>query len=61
MIEKPTLEAWRWGDPADVAERDELQANAAAARESAQLYERLAKRALQQRIRDKVFKKRGQA
>lgn len=56
-----TLEAWEWRDPADVAERRELQANAAAARELEKLNKRLAKSAEQERIRAKVFKKARQA
>lgn len=56
MIEK-TLEAWRWGDPAEVAERAELQANAAAARESAKVIERVSKQTERERIRAKVFRK----
>ncbi len=44
------LESWRYGDPAEVAERIELQANAKAARE-------MQKRAEQERIKAKVFRK----
>lgn len=55
------LEAWMWRDPAQVVERIELQANAAAAREQDKLMERLAKAAKQERIRAKVFKKAGTA
>ncbi len=52
-----TLEAWEWRDPAEVVERRELQANAAAARELEKLNQRLAKRAEQERIRALVFRK----
>ncbi len=51
------LEAWKWRDPAEVAERIELQANAKAARELAKLTERLTRRTEQERIKAKVFKK----
>lgn len=51
------LEAWQWRDPAKVAERRELQANAAVAREMEKLHEALAKRAEQARIRGLVFRK----
>ena len=55
-MNKP-LEAWEWRDPLAVAERRELQANAAAARELEKLNERLAKQAEQERIRAKVFRR----
>ena len=54
------LEAWEWRDPLAVAERRELQANAAEARETAKVNEALAKRAEQQRIRNLVFRKEGE-
>jgi len=53
---KEALEAWRYGDPADVVERVELQANAAAAREREKLEKRLKQLAEQARIRAKVFR-----
>lgn len=56
-----TMQAWEFGDPAEVAERRELQANAAAAREMAKLDERLSKRAEQERIKAKVFRKAAAA
>jgi uncharacterized Fe-S cluster-containing radical SAM superfamily protein len=52
-----TLRAWEFHDPAEVAERRELQANAAAQREQAKKSEQEAKRAEQQRIRELVFRK----
>ncbi len=52
-----TLEAWMWRDPADVAERIELQANAAAARQRESVERETLKRAEQERIRALVFKK----
>ena len=58
-MNKP-LEAWEWRDPAKVAERRELQANAAEARETAKVNEALAKTAEQQRIRSLVFRKAGE-
>lgn len=51
------LEAWEWRDPAAVAERRELQDNAAAQREYDKLQDAMAKRAEQERIRAKVFRK----
>lgn len=51
------LERWMFGDPARVVERIELQANAAVAREMEKLQIRLNKRALQERMHTKVFKK----
>lgn len=54
-----TLESWMYGDPSEVVERIELQANAAAAREMEKLQRNLEKRALQERMHRKVFKKQG--
>lgn len=51
------FEAWEWRNPAEVAERRELQANAAVAREMEKLNAALAKRAEQARIRSLVFRK----
>jgi hypothetical protein len=55
------LEAWEFGNPAEVAERRELQTNAAAARQRHEQAEAEAKRAEQQRIRELVFRKKGAA
>lgn len=55
------LEAWMWRDPADVAERIELQANAAAARQREIVERETSKRAEQERIRALVFRKAGEA
>lgn len=51
------LEAWEWRDPLVVAERRELQANAAFDREMQKSNEAPAKRAEQARIRSLVFRK----
>lgn len=56
-MKKLILETWEFGDPADVAERRELQANAAASRETEKLMTGLAKRVERERIREKVFRK----
>lgn len=56
-MKETTLEAWEFGDPADVAERRELQANAAVAREMSKLANALARRAEQERIKALVFRK----
>jgi hypothetical protein len=52
-----TLEAWRFGDPAEVVERLELQANAAAARESAKAIEQAQRQSTRERMRELVFRK----
>ena len=52
-----TLQAWEFRDPADVAERRELQANAAQSRRRQELEQALAKQAERQRIRNLVFRK----
>lgn len=54
-----TLEAWMYQDPADVAERIELQANYAAAKERERERERQEIQARRQRVRDAVFKTSG--
>lgn len=51
------FEARYYRDPAEVAEINELKENHAAAREMEKLNDALAKRAEQERIRAKVFKK----
>ena len=58
---KETLEAWRFGDPADVVERAELQDRAAVRRVRVkamdQTRQRERARADQQLILDRIFKK----
>lgn len=58
-MKKPSLlPAWQYGDPCDVAERTQLQENAAAARKARQSDRAPTERqALRQRIHDSVFKK----
>lgn len=53
------LEAWMWRDPAEVAERKELQDNARVARVQDKLMQRLEKAAKQERMRALVFKTSG--
>jgi hypothetical protein len=57
-MNKP-LEAWMYRDPADVAERIELQANAAEARRREIVERETVKQAERQRIRALVFRKAG--
>ena len=54
-----TLEAWMYQDPADVAERIELQANYASAKERERELQQQEIQARRQRVRDAVFKKQG--
>lgn len=56
---KQTLEAWKFGDPAEVVERIELQANAAAARETQKAIEQAQRQSKRERMHALVFKKAG--
>jgi len=55
-----TLESWKYLDPADVAERIELQENYQASKQAQEVSDRLAKKAERDRIRALVFRKGGE-